>query len=326
MPRGARRRRTTPPAVALARETDLAALLGSRLTHLQSSIVSPRRTSLASTMDLPSHPSRIPMLVNLPMMESDTPGREHPDTLALLDPTSSISTSRSSTSSSPTLAPPVAVATDTSSPQLSPLSRTLDTLAPTPRAPRRGRNVGTPQTRMASLPMSTPEPICPGVTAPMIPTRETGCPCPRVRLSSPCTPRLLLRSRATQLPRLLTSIQVRCPPQPVVSRSSRCTPRTPRMAEVSIQAPPSLSCRISCFPRPFPPTRRQWSDSLVSPASQPPQGYAPQGQQYGDGPNPRSSVPPSSAVPTPSGATKRRSDLDDDRHTPTDRNPRQPRR
>ncbi|CAI6087024.1 unnamed protein product [Clonostachys chloroleuca] len=67
------------------------------------------------------------------------------------------------------------------------------------------------------------------------------------------------------------------------------------------------------------------SFSRVSPATQvPPAGYS-QGQ-YAEVSSGRASVAPPSA-PTPSNSSsKRRSDRDDDRHTPSDRHHRQPRR
>lgn len=71
------------------------------------------------------------------------------------------------------------------------------------------------------------------------------------------------------------------------------------------------------------------SDFVVSPAgqgSQQPQVFAAQGQQYGETPSSRTSVPPQPAPTPSSGANKRRSDRDDDRHTPTERHSRQQRR
>jgi hypothetical protein len=95
----------------------------------------------------------------------------------------------------------------------------------------------------------------------------------------------------------------------------------------SMQAPDSsfsrgeYSASITCNRL----SKRVLSDFLVSPATQvPPAGYS-QGQ-YAEVSSGRASVAPPSA-PTPSNSSsKRRSDRDDDRHTPSDRHHRQPRR
>ena len=154
----------------------------------------------------------------------------------------------------------------------------------------------------------------------MMPTIATGWHS-LLRPSSPFMLLLALLSRDTPLP--LTHIQVKCLRQRAASRTRTCILRM-----VTVEVCITQCCRLlSIFASPSCCLLQPVSNLVVSPAgqgAQQPQGYPAQGQQYGETPNSRTSVPPPS-VPTPSsGATKRRSDQDDDRHTPTDRHSRPP--
>jgi hypothetical protein len=180
------------------------------------------------------------------------------------------------------------------------------------------------------------------------------------RPPSPSTLRLLRLSHPIPLPpHPLTTIQLRAPPQAQPFR--RCM--APTAASV-VAAPPTAALVVvsSGFFRPLhsfihsfihsfllfcpnppaaalvprlptahsPLSSRAPSNQLVSPTAQssappPATGFSGPGQQFAEAPNPRSSVPPP-AISTANTATKRRSDRDDDRLTPSDRHSRQPRR
>lgn len=242
--------------------------------------------------------------MTLDLMAQDTPDQELLDTPVL-------PATNSSSNSHLTLPPVVEAMAATSNPLLSLLNRTLDMETPTTSL----LQVDSP--RITSPLLSTPEHTWDLVVVSQMTRTATGCP-PLLLLSSPSTLPLLHLNLRILLLLLLTNTQVKHPLQLVHRPTSRCTPRIPPTVEVSLQE----------LPFPLLPAPRSDSNPSASPAGsgQQPSGFAPQVQQYGDAPNPRASVPPQSAPAPSSGANKRRSDRDDDRHTPTDRHSRQPRR